>query len=215
MEWRARSSTRRILLLEFHETGNRDRFEGEENFLRPNFPRNLGRKNTILLFSFPRAVPMSTFRDSNSFPEFSELFQGEVTMIIEFERKRNRSIDLVHHFFPARILYRFETILIKIGATNVKGLFFNSARIIRRIQRTNSTVASLLLLLSLRRSISFRFNAQIQPRGVLFYSIFFSSFLFNIVFTKRREEWLETIVGHCWYLDRFLNPFERRRGETG
>lgn len=161
MEWRARSSTRRILLLEFHETGNRDRFEGEENFLRPNFPRNLGRKNTILLFSFPRAVPMSTFRDSNSFPEFSELFQGEVTMIIEFERKRNRSIDLVHHFFPARILYRFETILIKIGATNVKGLFFNSARIIHRIQRTNSTVASLLLLLSLRRSISFRFNAQI------------------------------------------------------
>lgn len=109
MEWRARSSTRRILLLEFHETGNRDRFEGEENFLRPNFPRNLGRENTILLFSFPRAVPMSTFRDSNSFPEFSELFQGEVTMIIEFERKRNRSIDLVHHFFPARILYRFET----------------------------------------------------------------------------------------------------------
>lgn len=156
MEWRACSS---ILLLEFHETGcgNRDRFEGEA----PNFPRNLDRENTILLFSFPRAVPMSTFRDSNSFPEFSELFQGEVTMIIEFERKRNRSIDLVHHFFPARILYRFETILIKIGATNVKGLFFNSARIIRRIQRTNSTVASLLLLLSLRRSISFRFNAQI------------------------------------------------------
>lgn len=138
-------------------------------------------------------------------------------MIIEFERKRNRSIDLVHHFFPARILYRFDrnAILIKIGATNVKGLFFNSARIIHRIQRTNSTVAFLLLLLSLRRSISFRFNAQIQPRGVLFYSIFFSSFLFNIVFTKRREEWLESIVGHCWYLDRFLNPFERRRRETG
>lgn len=138
-------------------------------------------------------------------------------MIIEFERKRNRSIDLVHHFFPARILYRFDrnAILIKIGATNVKGLFFNSARIIHRIQRTNSTVAFLLLLLSLRQSISFRFNAQIQPRGVLFYSIFFSSFLFNIVFTKRREEWLETIVGHCWYLDRFLNSFERRRRETG
>lgn len=38
-------------------------------------------------------------------------------MIIKFERKRNRSIDLVYHFFPARILYRFETILIKIGAT--------------------------------------------------------------------------------------------------
>lgn len=84
-------------------------------------------------------------------------------MIIEFERKRNRSIDLVHHFFPARILYRFDrnAILIKIGATNVKGLFFNSARIIHRIQRTNSTVAFLLLLLSLRQSISFRFNAQI------------------------------------------------------
>lgn len=74
MEWRARSS---ILLLEFHETGcgNHDRFEGEA----PNFPRNLGRENTILLFSFPHAVPMSTSRDSNSFPEFSELFQGGVT----------------------------------------------------------------------------------------------------------------------------------------
>lgn len=128
MEWRARSSTRRILLLEFHETGNRDRFEGEENFLRPNFPRNLGRKNTILLFSFPRAVPMSTFRDSNSFPEFSELFQGEVTMIIEFERKRNRSIDLVHHFFPTEYYIGSIEILIKIGATNVKGLF-----LIRRV----------------------------------------------------------------------------------
>lgn len=136
-------------------------------------------------------------------------------MIIEFERKRNRSIDLVHHFFPTEYYIGSIEILIKIGATNVKGLFFNSARIIHRIQRTNSTVAFLLLLLSLRRSISFRFNAQIQPRDVLFYSIFFSSFLFNIVFTKRREEWLETIVGHCWYLDRFLNPFERRRGETG
>ena len=103
-------------------------------------------------------------------------------MIIEFERKRYWSIDLVHHFFPARILYRFETILIKIGATNVKGLFFNSARIIHRIQRTNSTVASLLLLLSLRRSISFRFNAQIQPRGVLFYSIFFFFLSFQYCF---------------------------------
>lgn len=82
-------------------------------------------------------------------------------MIIEFERKRNRSIDLVHHFFPTEYYIGSIEILIKIGATNVKGLFFNSARIIRRIQRTNSTVASLLLLLSLRRSISFRFNAQI------------------------------------------------------
>lgn len=132
-------------------------------------------------------------------------------------RTKKESIDWFGtSFFPrSNIISVRNAILIKIGATNVKGLFFNSARIIHRIQRTNSTVAFLLLLLSLRRSISFRFNAQIQPRDVLFYSIFFSSFLFNIVFTKRREEWLETIVGHCWYLDRFLNPFERRRGETG
>lgn len=49
-------------------------------------------------------------------------------MIIEFERKRNRSIDLVHHFFPTEYYIGSIEILIKIGATNVKGLF-----LIRRV----------------------------------------------------------------------------------
>lgn len=134
-------------------------------------------------------------------------------MIIEFERKRNRSIDLVHHFFPARILYRFETILIKIGATKDsflirRVLFIEFNEQIRRWLSSSSSSPF---------DNRYHFGSTLRYNREAFYFIlfFFSSFLFNIVFTKRREEWLETIVGHCWYLDRFLNPFERRRGETG
>lgn len=127
MEWRARSSTRRFFFSNFMK---RDAATAIDLKARPPIFHETcrGKYYTSLFFSSRGSyVHVSWFKLISwifwTFPR-----RSNEQMIIEFERKRNRSIDLVHHFFPARILYRFETILIKIGATNVKGLF-----LIRRV----------------------------------------------------------------------------------
>lgn len=119
-------------------------------------------------------------------------------MIIEFERKRNRSIDLVHHFFPTEYYIGSIEILIKIGATNVKGLF-----LIRRVLfiEFNEQIRRWLPSSSFSPSDDrYHFGSTLRYNRETFYFIlFFFLPFFSILFLLSGEKngWkpLSAIVG--------------------